>query len=878
MPYVGNTNQQLSYAEVEKLVMQAIPYSAAKNLSQPAQVALAQALAGIAMAESSGNTADLNDDSTTGDYSVGLFQVNYFDKLREGRTQAYGSPEQLAQDPLQQAAAAIAIFTDQGFGAWQGDSYVKGLGGPQQAMSALERSAGTSDIQQTMQSTPAPPVTTLTGQYQAPANGSSASDAATPPTASPADNLVGQAAPGGTQATAADRGSVSTSTGAATGDLTGNPNTVPSPPGMNDMPQLLSYIQANYPSYAWLLDMTTPTGKEVAQVLEQAVANGWDSARIQAAVAQTSWWRSTSDALKNWEQNKATNPGDLDFNTAGSSAQQMLSQVRAAAQAAGLQLSPQILKDLATEALMYGWNSQQITQNIGAVAKSGQGQVYSPGYLQGMATNSKQYEFTPGGKTQADQMLVQVQAAASQAGLKLSQPELQTIATRALQFGWSSQQITAYIGQIGGAGQGTVYAPSYLQGRVANPREYEFTAGGKTQADQMLVQVKAAASQAGLRLSEAQLQTLATRALQYGWSDQQLTAYIGQMAGAGQGQTYAPSYLQGATQNPQEYQFTQSGNTTADQMLAQVRLAASQAGLRLSEQQLQTLATRALQYGWTPQQVTQYIGQVAGQGQGTLYSPTYLQGITSNPREYDFTSSGTTTADQALASVRAVAATAGVQLTSAQEQQLAMESLRYGWSSQQIQQQIGQLVTYGPGQAAQPRQTGVRISGDQYVGARTGQPFEPPGGNATGVVQQLSAAAAQQYIQPSPQVLQSWAQGIAGGTKTMAEFNAYLQTQAELTWQSVAPLLKQGYSMEQITDNLRNLTSSTLEIDPSQVNFTSNPQFSKMLDGGEDGSMMTYSQAGDYLRRLPQYATTTGARGQAADVETAILQAFGRVG
>jgi hypothetical protein len=104
----------------------------------------------------------------------------------------------------------------------------------------------------------------------------------------------------------------------------------------------------------------------------------------------------------------------------------------------------------------------------------------------------------------------------------------------------------------------------------------------------------------------------------------------------------------------------------------------------------------------------------------------------------------------------------------------------------------------------------------------------------------------------------------------------------------MAEQIRNGMTPTQITSNLQQLAANTLEVSPNQVDFINNPHYAKMLDGGysmqpngtkvPNQQMMTYSQAGDYLRGLPQYQTTTGARSQAADLETSILQAFGRVG
>ena len=65
--------------------------------------------AAIALAESNGNSAALNNNPSTGDYSVGLWQVNYFGSLFTPRTAAYGSPAALLIDPNAQAKAAISI-------------------------------------------------------------------------------------------------------------------------------------------------------------------------------------------------------------------------------------------------------------------------------------------------------------------------------------------------------------------------------------------------------------------------------------------------------------------------------------------------------------------------------------------------------------------------------------------------------------------------------------------------------------------------------------------------------------------------------------------------------------------------------------------------
>lgn len=86
------------------------------NGGDPTKAATA---AQIALAESGGNSTALNNNPGTGDYSVGLWQINYFGNLLQSRTKALGSPGQLQADPNLQAQAAIKVSNNgQNFTPW----------------------------------------------------------------------------------------------------------------------------------------------------------------------------------------------------------------------------------------------------------------------------------------------------------------------------------------------------------------------------------------------------------------------------------------------------------------------------------------------------------------------------------------------------------------------------------------------------------------------------------------------------------------------------------------------------------------------------------------------------------------------------------------
>lgn len=75
--------------------------------------------AAIGEAESSLNLAVINDTPATGDYSVGVYQINYFDGLYAGRVKAFGTPRQLVVGGIiPQTHAMYELWRASGFTPW----------------------------------------------------------------------------------------------------------------------------------------------------------------------------------------------------------------------------------------------------------------------------------------------------------------------------------------------------------------------------------------------------------------------------------------------------------------------------------------------------------------------------------------------------------------------------------------------------------------------------------------------------------------------------------------------------------------------------------------------------------------------------------------
>jgi hypothetical protein len=106
--------------------------------------ALAPVMAAIAIAESGGRPSALND--TAPDYSVGLWQINYYGSMLPGRTKEFGSPKALMASPTAQARAAVAIERQQGLGAWStytSGAYKKYLNGADYTGGGTDTTGGT---------------------------------------------------------------------------------------------------------------------------------------------------------------------------------------------------------------------------------------------------------------------------------------------------------------------------------------------------------------------------------------------------------------------------------------------------------------------------------------------------------------------------------------------------------------------------------------------------------------------------------------------------------------------------------------------------------------------------------------------------------------
>ena len=119
-------------------------------------------------------------------------------------------------------------------------------------------------------------------------------------------------------------------------------------------PWARAYILINYPSLGWAIDHP-----ELGPILSEAVAKGWDEPTIVARVKQTTWYRSTTDAQRQWELLRNDNPGEAAKMLSGgvSTTQQIASRL-------GISLTGDQALWIGTYAVANGWTEAQIISNM----------------------------------------------------------------------------------------------------------------------------------------------------------------------------------------------------------------------------------------------------------------------------------------------------------------------------------------------------------------------------------------------------------------------------------------------------------------------------------------------------------------------------------
>jgi len=116
----------------------------------------------------------------------------------------------------------------------------------------------------------------------------------------------------------------------------------------------INSVEADYPNLAWLLAIP-----EVAPLIVQAAQSGMSPEAFQAEFESTGWYKTNSQAVRNWIAEVETDPAQ-----AQSDMQAQESSLKATLTAMGVTYTQTQLQTLAQQSLAMGWTDQQVKDTI----------------------------------------------------------------------------------------------------------------------------------------------------------------------------------------------------------------------------------------------------------------------------------------------------------------------------------------------------------------------------------------------------------------------------------------------------------------------------------------------------------------------------------
>lgn len=131
------------------------------------------------------------------------------------------------------------------------------------------------------------------------------------------------------------------------------------------------YLKENYGFMAWAFDHA-----ELGPILRKAAEGKWGPVELEAAIRETKWWTDQEAAARQFEQQRAEDPGSLEADI-----QTRMLDLKVSASQLGVTVSHQRLRALATESLKFAWQANEIRSALLAEAEFTAGEPVSTGSL-----------------------------------------------------------------------------------------------------------------------------------------------------------------------------------------------------------------------------------------------------------------------------------------------------------------------------------------------------------------------------------------------------------------------------------------------------------------------------------------------------------------
>ena len=207
-------------------------------------------------------------------------------------------------------------------------------------------------------------------------------------------------------------------------------------------------------------------------------------------------------------------------------------------------------------------------------------------------------------------------------------------------------------------------------------------------------------------------------------------------------------------------------------------------------------------------------------------------------------------ADQAQ-KIRETSLNMGIRLNDSVLNKIAEDSLRYGWTPQELNSALVQEANRGGGSALS----------QGFFG------------------QQARTIASEYGVSLSNTTITDWANRLATGSETFQSYQDYLLSTAKALFPTLSSGFDRGLTFGQMTDPYAQVASRILEIPTAQVDFT-DPKWAQAFtmknDKGEQVPM-SYGEWADYLRTNESFGWeyTDDAKNRAFTVANRLAELFG---
>lgn len=208
-----------------------------------------------------------------------------------------------------------------------------------------------------------------------------------------------------------------------------------------------------------------------------------------------------------------------------------------------------------------------------------------------------------------------------------------------------------------------------------------------------------------------------------------------------------------------------------------------------------------------------------------------------------------------LSAAQAAASSAAVKLgailTAKQTQTLAKNMVDYGWDDAQVQNFLGQYVTFRK---------------DHTLGGQAGAAY-----------QQITQYASDQGVRLSDQAAKTSAAYLIRGLATMEQIQGNLQQQAASTYPGFADQLASGATMRDIAQPYIQMTAQELELPDTAIDVWHPKVRAALQQADQQGkpAPMSLSDFQGALRTDPAWRKTQGAQNQAMQVGHQVLASLG---